>query len=343
MNNNNVSRRSFLLQGGALAGSVALAGSAKATAAKVRVHHPHSLAGTPGQLWIGGDLQVNRMGLGTAEFYSLAGVPVEAASVRRMLRRAIELGVNHVDTADVYGLHGVERFIYEALYPYPSDLVIATKSGQVRGIPGGRDARPEHLRQSCIESMKRLNLEQIPLYYLHSPDPKVPYEDSIGELAKLQKEGKIRHIGVSGVDAAQLAKARSIVKVAAVQNQYDILSLESDDILIDCERTHTAFIPFSPLGGRTRLGPKNLQDALAGKGTVDPSQSAADARLAGFQALADEHHVSLAQIALAWLLARSPVMLPIPGTSRLDHLEDDLAAARIRLTSTDMERMRKLG
>jgi aryl-alcohol dehydrogenase-like predicted oxidoreductase len=343
MDMNNVSRRSFLIQGGALAGSMAQAGTAGASARKVVVRHPHSLAGTPGQIWIGGDLQVNRMAMGTAEFTSSQGVPGDPATIRRMLRRAIDLGVNLLDTADVYGLHRVERFIYEALYPYPSDLVIATKSGQVRGIPGGRDARPEHLRESCIESMKKLNLEQIPLYYLHSPDPNVPYEDSIGELARMQKEGKIRHIGVSGVNVEQLAKARSIVEVAAVQNQYDILSLESDDILNDCERRLVAFFPFSPLGGRTRLGPKNLQDALAGKGAMDPSQSAADARLAGFQALADERHCSLAQIALAWLLARSPVIVPIPGTSRLDHLEDDLAAAKIRLTAGEMERMRKLG
>jgi aryl-alcohol dehydrogenase-like predicted oxidoreductase len=195
--------------------------------------------------------------------------------------------------------------------------------------------------------MKRLNLEQIPLYYMHSPDPKVPYEDSIGELAKLQKEGKIRHIGVSGVDASQLARARSIVTVAAVQNQYDILSREGNDVLATCERDRLAFIPFSPLGGRTRLGPKNLQDALAGRTAAEAAQEAAqkaaDARLAGFQALAAERHISLAQVALAWLLAHSPVMLPIPGTSRLDHLEDDLAAAKIKLTKKEMERMEQLG
>jgi pyridoxine 4-dehydrogenase len=342
----NVSRRSFLIQGAAATSLVALTSSA-AAAGKVRVRHPNSTAGAAGRLWIGGDLQVNRMGFGTSEFTDSKGVPGDPATIRAMLRRAIDLGVNHLDTADVYGLHRVERFIYEALYPYPSDLVIATKSGQVRGIPGGRDGRPEHLRASCEESLKRLHLEQIPLYYLHSPDPNVPYEDSIGELAKMQNEGKIRHLGVSGVDAALLAKARSIVTVVAVQNQYNILSRESDDILATCEREHMAFIPNSPLGGRTRLGPRNLQIAIqghaAGEPENSPENSPGDARLAGFQALADERHVDLAQIVLAWLLARSPVMLPIPGTSRPDHMETDLAAAKVRLTKKEMERMAQLG
>ena len=342
MSTSNVSRRLFLVQGGLAAGSIALSRSAL-SAGKVRVKHPGSTAGASGQLWIGGDLQVNRMGMGTSEFYDSKGTPHDAKTVRTMLRRAIELGVNHLDTADVYGLHGVERFIYDALYPYPSDLVIATKSGQVRGARNGRDGRPEHLRESCELSLKRLNLEQIPLYYLHSPDPTVPYEDSIGELAKMQKEGKIRHIGVSGVDETLLRKAQSLVKVVAVQNQYDILSTESDPILTICEREHIAFVPFSPLGGRTRLGPKNLQEALRGTARLDPEHNAADARLAGFQALATERHIDLAQVALAWLLARSPVILAIPGSSNPEHMESNLAAAKIHLTKKEMERMAQLG
>jgi len=323
------SRRSFLLHGAAAAGSVALTCSALA-AGKVRVAHSRSAAGAAGTLWIGGDLQVNRVGMGTTEFTSTTGVlSADPATIRALLRRAVDLGVNHLDTADAYGsgidrVEGVcERFIYDALYPYPSDLVIATKGDEIRNVRGERiNGRPEHLRTACEASLKRLGLEQIALYYLHHPDPKVPYEDSIGELGKLQKEGKIRHIGISNVNAEEFATARSLVTVVAVQNQYNILARGSDEILATCEREHIAFIPFGPLGGRTAA-----------------ALNTADTRLAGLQALADKRHISLARVVLAWLLARSSVMVVIPGTARIDHMEDDIAAGEVRLTKKEMEQI----
>jgi pyridoxine 4-dehydrogenase len=317
-----------------VASTVALSRMA-AAAAKIRVRHPHSAAGAAGQLWIGGDLQVNRIGLGTTEFTSPRGVvSADPASLRALLRRAVELGVNHIDCADVYGsglVDGLcERIIYDALYPYPPDLIIATKGGQVRNAARSQlqtlDGRPEHLRAACEASLKRLKLEQIALYYMHQPDPKVPYEDSIGELGRLQKEGKIRHIGVSNVSAEQFATARSLVTVAAVQNRYNILSKQADDILATCEREHIAFIPFSPLGGRSA--------ATLNQG---------DARLAGLTALAAEKHVDMAQIVLAWLLGRSPAIVVIPGTTKIEHLEADIAAGKVRLTRQDVEQIDRLG
>ena len=329
-----LSRRSFLLRGVVAASSVPLTRTAMA-ANEVRIRHPNSAAAAAGAFWIGGDLQVNRIGLGTTEFTSNRGVvSADPTLLRALLRRAVDLGVNHIDCADVYGsglVDGLcERFIYDALYPYPADLIIATKGGQIRGAPGPQwqivDGRPEHLRAACEASLKRLKLEQIPLYYMHQPDPKVRYEDSIGELGKLQKDGKIRHIGVSNVTAEQFATARSLVKVVAVQNRYNILTRQADEILATCEHEHIAFVPFSPLGGRTAA-------ALNGE----------DARLAGLKALAEEKHVSLAQVVLAWLLARSPVVLAIPGTTKIEHLEDDVAAAKVRLTKQEIERIEKLG
>src|SRR6185437_9974016 len=198
---NTLSRRSFLLQ--AAVASTAGLTCAAAAAPKVRIRHPHTPAGAAGTFWIGGDLQVNRIGLGTTEFTSTRGVvAADPTALRALLRRAVELGVNHIDCADVYGsglVDGLcERFIYDALYPYPPDLIIATKGGQIRGAPGPHfqivNGSPEHLRAACEASLKRLKLEQIPLYYMHQPDPQVPYEDSIGALAMLQKAGKIRHI-----------------------------------------------------------------------------------------------------------------------------------------------------
>jgi aryl-alcohol dehydrogenase-like predicted oxidoreductase len=278
-------------------------------------------AGASGSIRIGGDLRVNRIGLGTAEFTGPDrwGTPTNPRAIRELLRRAMDLGINMLDTADVYGPRAAEQMIYEALFPYPKDLVIATKGGQshdVRGQPNAFDARPEQLRAACEGSLKRLRLEQIPLYYLHSPDPKVPYEDSIGELVRLQKQGKIRHIGVSNVDTAQMAKAQSEAKIAALQNSYNVLARQSDDFITLCERDHIAFIPNSPLGRRR----------------IDPG----DTRLAGLQMLAEKHHISFAQAVLAWLLARSPIFMAIPGTTQIEHLEEDVAAARVHFSRAEM-------
>jgi pyridoxine 4-dehydrogenase len=330
----NVSRRSFLLGSAAAASAVALFGQTSA-AEKVRVRNPHSPAAASGTVWIGGDLQINRIGLGTTEFTSTRGVVSGDPKVlRALLRRAVELGVNHIDCADVYGsglVDGLcERFIYDALYPYPKDLIIATKGGQIRGAPGPQfqivDGRPEHLRAACEASLKRLKLEQLPLYYMHQPDPKVPYEDSLGELASLQKAGKIRHIGISNVTAEQFTTARSVVKVTAVQNRYNILARDADHIVETCEREKIVFVPYSPLGGRNAS-----------------AINAEDARLAGLKALAAEKNVALAQIVLAWLLARSPVIVAIPGTTKIDHLEDNVAAGKVRLTRKEVERIEQLG
>lgn len=327
-------RRSFLLGGVAAAGSAALFGKTYA-AEKVRVADPHSPAAASGTVWVGGDLQINRIGLGTTEFTSTRGVvSADPKAIRALLRRAVELGVNHIDCADVYGsglVDGLcERFIYDALYPYPKDLIIATKGGQIRGAPGPQfqivDGRPEHLRAACEASLRRLKLEQIPLYYMHQPDPKVRYEDSMGELANLQKAGKIRHIGVSNVTAEQFAQARAVVKVAAVQNRYNILARDADDMVAACERERIVFVPYSPLGGRNAS-----------------AINAEDARLANLKALAAEKNVALAQIVLAWLLARSPVIVAIPGTTRIDHLEDNVAAGKVRVTRKEMERIDQPG
>jgi aryl-alcohol dehydrogenase-like predicted oxidoreductase len=324
---NNQSRRSFLIQSAVAATAAALTGSASAAAKRVPVRNPKLPAGASGTIWIGGDLQVNRIGLGTAEFTGPDrwGEPGDPAAVLTLLRRAIDLGVNFIDTADVYGPGVAERLIHDALHPYPSDLVITTKGGQthdVRGELNKIDARPEHLRAACEGSLKRLGVEQIALYQLHSLDKTVPYEDSIGELGRLQKEGKIRHIGVSNVDAALLAKARSIVTVASVQNGYNVYSRRSDEILSICERDNIAFIPSAPLGGRF--------------GQVNKSE---EGRIAGLEALAKERQISVPQAVLGWLLARSPIILAIPGTTKIEHLEDNVAAAKIRLTKEEMARL----
>jgi len=229
----------------------------------VRVRDPRLQAGAAGTLWIGGDLQVNRIGLGTAEFTgpNRWGEPEDVPAVLRLLRRAYELGVNYIDTADVYGPFVAEQLIREALHPYPADLVIATKGGQLHGAgsaPNPDDGSPQHLRQACEASLQRLGLEEIPLYQMHEPDPKVPYAESIGELARLQMEGKIRHIGVANVDVALLAKARAEAKIATVQNPFNLLSRQGDDMLAVCERTGMAFIPARPLGRGEVAG--NLTD-----------------------------------------------------------------------------------
>jgi pyridoxine 4-dehydrogenase len=312
-------RREFLIQGG-----VALAGAAVVRSAPGdTVAAP--AASAAGTLMIGGDLPVNRLGFGAMRITGdgVWGEPRDVKEAFAVLRRAIELGVGFIDTADAYGPQISERLIKEALYPYPRGLVIATKGGYVRPrreewIP---DGRPEHLRAACEASLARLKLERIDLYQLHRPDPQVPFEDSIGALAKLQKEGKIRHIGVSNVSVEELAKARGIVKVASVQNRYNIVDRGSQDVLAVCEREQIAFLPYAPL-------------AQGWEDRADP-----DKRRGALEALAKERHIDANQASLAWLLARSPVILPIPGTSRVQHLEDNVAAARIKLTPAEVARL----
>lgn len=322
---NHFTRRRFLSRGAAAAAGAALAPLAFATATPESVVDPKSPAAAAGTLWIGGDLQVSRLGFGAMRITGdgIWGEPRDAKEAHAVLRRAVELGTNFIDTADAYGPFVSERLIREALYPYPRGLLIATKGGQVRPRREEwlADGRPAHLREACEGSLTLLKVERIDLYQLHRPDPQVPYEDSIGELAKLQKEGKIRHIGVSNVNPEQLAKARALVKVVSVQNRYNVADRSSDDVLAICEREQIAFIPWGPL-------------AQAAQASSTP-----DKGLVALEAIAKERKIDNNEAALAWLLARSPVMLPIPGTSQVKHLEDNVGAAKIKLTADEMARV----
>jgi len=264
-----------------------------------------------GTIVIGGDLAVNRLGLGAMRLSGpgIWGDPPDRAAALRVLRRAVELGVNFIDTADAYGPETNERLVADALHPYPAGLVIATKGGIVRPSAErwDRDGRPSHLRAACEASLRRLRVDRIDLYQLHSIDPLVPLEDSLGELARLQREGKIRHVGVSNFTSGELARARRVVNVVSVQNRYNVSDRTSDAVLATCERDGIAFIPWSPLSQsprEPREGPR--------------------ARLSSW---ASSQGVSFVQAATAWLLARSPAMLPIPGTSQLGHLEENVASA----------------
>jgi pyridoxine 4-dehydrogenase len=272
-------------------------------------------AATGGTVRIG-DLTVNRMGFGAMRLTGpgVIGEPADPENAKAVLRRAVELGVNFIDTAASYGPEINERQIADALHPYPDDLVIATKGGLIHERQGEwiRDGRPENLRASCEASLSRLRVDRIDVYQLHSVDPSVPFEDSLGTLAELQQEGKIRHIGLSNVDARQLARARELVTVVSVQNRYNLADRHSEGVLEACERDGTAFLPWFPLafGDLTRGGGR-LADVASGRGATQ------------------------AQVALAWLLRRSPVMLPIPGTSSLEHLEENLGAASLELTDVE--------
>jgi pyridoxine 4-dehydrogenase len=262
---------------------------------------------------LGGDYTVNRLGFGAMRVtgQGIWGWPPDRQNALKVLKRAVDLGVNLIDTADSYGPDTSELLIAEALYPYPKGLVIATKGGLTRPGPGRwvPNCRPEHLKQSLEGSLKRLRLERIDLYQLHTVDPKVPLEESVGALKQMQDAGKIRHIGLSNVDRTEIDRARKIAPVVSVQNRYNIEDRKSEDVLVYCEKEKLGFLPWFPIGGGGGLKPKN------------PLNAAAKA-----------HVVSVFQVALAWLLQRSPVMLPIPGTASLAHLEENVAAAKLKLT-----------
>jgi aryl-alcohol dehydrogenase-like predicted oxidoreductase len=263
-----------------------------------------------------GDLLVNRLGFGAMRVCGpqIWGEPKDRSAATKLLRRAYELGHTFFDTADSYGPHVSEMLIAEALYPYPKDLVIATKGGLLRPGPERWDecGTPDHLRRALDGSLKRLRLERIDLYQFHAPDPKVAFADSIGTLAELQRAGKIRHIGVSNVTVKQLAEARRMVDVVSVQNEYNIENRDDEDVLLACEREGIAFIPWYPLGAGAALRSSKVK-RIAARLRATPSQ-----------------------IALAWLLAHSPVVLPIPGTGSLKHLEENAAAADVRLLESDL-------
>jgi aryl-alcohol dehydrogenase-like predicted oxidoreductase len=271
-------------------------------------------AAAAGTIEIGGDLVVRRMGFGAMRItgQGIWGEPPDADQARATLRRAVELGVTFIDTADSYGPQVSEELIAEALYPYPDDLVIATKGGLVRPGPGRWDAdgRPEHLREACEGSLRRLRMDQIPLYQFHRPDPRVPLAESVGALAQLKDEGKIRHIGVSNVSEAQLRTAQQITPIVSVQNRYNAADRKSEAMVTACEVEQIAFLAWAP-----------IQQA-------DDNQAVAGA--------ARRHGASPRQIVLAWLLARSPQMLPIPGTGSPGHVEANIAAASIELSPDEV-------
>jgi len=279
-------------------------------------------AAAAGTFSIGGDLDVNRMGFGAMRITgpSVWGEPKDPREARSVLRRAVELGVNFIDTADAYGPEVSERLIAEALRPYPPGLVIATKGGLVRPGPSQwvPNGTPAHLREACEQSLKRLGLERIDVYQLHRIDRNVPLEESLGELARLQKEGKIRHVGVSNFKLDELIRARKIVAVVSVQNRYNVADRSSEDVLDYCTRERIAFIPWAPLA-------RGESEALADKAHAE-----------AFTAIATARGIDAFQLALSWLLARSPVMLPIPGTSSVAHLEENVAAANIQLSPKEL-------
>jgi aryl-alcohol dehydrogenase-like predicted oxidoreductase len=272
------------------------------------------MTGTPnaaeaGTIDLGGDLTVNRLGYGAMRITGsgIWGEPADADQAKAALRRAVDLGVNFIDTADSYGPDVSERLIAETLYPYPDDLVIATKGGQFRPGPNQwePDGRPEHLREALEGSLRRLKLDQIPLYQLHRVDPKVPIEESVGALAELKDQGKIRHVGLSNVNEEQFRKAERIVPIVSIQNRYNVTDRSSETIVDLCEQEQLAFLPWAP-----------IQEADDIKVVTDAAR---------------EYGFTPRQIVLAWLLARSPQMLPIPGSGSAEHVEDNITAATIKL------------
>jgi pyridoxine 4-dehydrogenase len=272
---------------------------------------------------LGGDLVVNRLGFGAMQITGpgIWGEPEDRDQAIRVLRRAVELGANLIDTADSYGPFVSEDLIREALHPYPEDLVIATKGGLTRGGPGSWEpvGRPEYLRQ-CVEmSLRRLAVDRIDVYQLHRPDPQVPIEESVGALVELQRAGKIRHIGLSNVSRTQLRKVLPLTPVVSVQNLYNLTNRSSEAVLDFCAENGIGFIPWIPIGSGSLAGPDGPVAALA-----------------------REHGTTPAQLALAWLLRRSPVMLPIPGTSKVDHLEENMKAADVTLSDADYEALTSL-
>jgi aryl-alcohol dehydrogenase-like predicted oxidoreductase len=265
---------------------------------------------------IGGDLTVNRLGYGAMRLtgQGIWGEPSDLEGAKKVLRRAVELGVNFIDTADSYGPEVSERLIGEALAPYAKDVVIATKAGFTRQGPNKWLAvgRPEYLQQEVEMSLRRLKRERLDLWQLHRIDPKVPVEESLGVIKKLQEQGKIRHVGLSEVKPHEIDQARKVVEIVSVQNQYNLADRQHEDVLEYCEKNNLAFIPWYPVA--------------AGKLTQSGGK---------LDAAAKSHGVTLSQLSLAWLLHRSKVMLPIPGTSSIEHLEENLGAAGVRLSDAE--------
>jgi len=270
-------------------------------------------AAAAGTINIGGDITVNRMGFGAMRITGegIMGPPPDRERAKAALRKAVELEVNFIDTADSYGPNVSEELIAEALYPYPDDLVIATKGGLLRPGPNRweADGRPDHLREVCEGSLRRLKLDQIPLYQFHRPDPKVPFAESIGALIELRDEGKIRHIGVSNVSEDQVHEALKLTPIVSVQNRYNLNDRSSEAMVDLCEQEGLVFLPWAPIQDSDQLVP--------------------------VRTAAERHNASTRQVALAWLLDRSPQLLPIPGSGSAEHVAQNVAAAAMRLTSAE--------
>ncbi|MBV9214163.1 MAG: aldo/keto reductase [Actinobacteria bacterium] len=269
-----------------------------------------------GTFELGGELEVRRLGFGAMRITGdgIWGPPDDHDEALRVLRRAVELGVTLIDTADSYGPEVSENLIAEALHPYPEDLVIATKGGLTRSGPGAweRDGRPEHLREACEGSLRRLRVERIDVYQLHAVDRNVPFEESVGELVRLRDEGKIRLVALSNVTVQQLEQALDMVPIASVQNRYNLEDRDAEDVLDACTERGIGFIPWFPLATGSLARPGGPLDEIASKLDAKPSQ-----------------------VALAWLLKRSPVMLPIPGTGSVEHLEENVEAGQMSLSDED--------
>jgi len=272
-------------------------------------------ASSAGTIDVGGDLTVNRFGYGAMRITGpgIWGPPADKGEAIAVLRRVVDAGINFIDTADSYGPDVSEELIAEALYPYPEDLVIATKGGLLRPGPNmawPADGRPEHLVEVCEGSLRRLKLDEIPLYQFHRPDPKVPFEDSLGAIVKLKDEGKIRHIGLSNVDEEQIRIAQRMTPIVSIQNRYNVDDRASETIVDLCEQESMVFLPWAP-----------IQD-------LDKNPT--------IHEIAKRHSASARQVVLAWLLGRSPSMLPIPGTGDLGHLEDNLVALDLKLPQAEI-------
>lgn len=280
-----------------------------------------ALAGT---VDLGGDLTVNRMGFGAMRITGkgIWGEPDDPEECKRVLRRALELGINLIDTADSYGPEVSERLIAESLHPYPDELVIATKGGLTRPGPGRwiPNGRPNHLRAACEGSLRRLRLERIDVYQFHRPDPEVPLEESVGALVELKDEGKIRHIGLCNVSIGEIERAKKLTPIVSVQNQYNLLDRVSEPVLEACSGDNIAFMPWRTIGGG---------DLAGGAGGV-------------LEEIAERNGATPSQVALAWLLAHSPVMLPIPGTSKVTHLEENMGAVALKLAPADLAELDRL-
>src|SRR5213592_4096424 len=311
-----MTRRKFL--------GTTIAGSATVLAGTVfqKLASAVTTSATPTTFQLGGDLSVNRLGFGAMRLTGAGiwGWPPDRENAKKVLRRAVDLGVNLIDTADAYGPETDELLIAEALYPYPKGLVIATKGGNTRPGPNQwvQDGRPEYLAQAVDKSLKRLKLERIDLYQLHRVDPKVPMEDSLGALKEARSAGKILHVGLSEVSPEQVERARKTVPIVTVQNRYNITDRKWENTLTFCEKETIGFMPWAPVGGTRGMTSVALEK------------------------IAKDHGISIYQLGLAWLLHRSPVMLPIPGTSSLAHLYENMAARKIQLTAEEWKRIEAL-